>query len=155
MHIWYNRYWYDNILIKEITSVYILLHLIRNVTNKILLHFMFLSLNQGNRIQCSKLQYDILGIFMQIFFSIIHLSFVIVFCLRVKKIYTKKYISEKEVFNFFFFCFTQYLSDVSLTFYRIFFCVIKIIKIINLTLKITFIINHIYIFNIFNWILRS
>lgn len=43
------------------------------------------------------------------------LSSSFVFCLRVKKkkIYTKKYISEKEVFNFLFRV-TQYLSDVSI-----------------------------------------
>lgn len=71
-----------------------------------LLHFYFFYYNVYN-----------VGIFVKIFFfdNSFRLSSSFVFCLRVKKkkIYTKKYISEKEVFNFLFRV-TQYLSDVSI-----------------------------------------
>lgn len=84
------------------------------------------------------------------------LSSSFVFCLRVKKkkIYTKKYISEKEVFNFLFSRYTIFIWCKH-TFYWIFFsvCAIKMIKITDLTLKkshLWLIIITFFIFEILN-----
>lgn len=112
-----------------------------------LLHFYFFYYNVYN-----------VGIFVKIFFfdNSFRLSSSFVFCLRVKKkkIYTKKYISEKEVFNFLFSRYTIFIWCKH-TFYWIFFsvCAIKMIKITDLTLKkshLWLIIITFFIFEILN-----